>query len=77
MNLEMEAAADQAVRFRCQVLLAFDPGPGGLASALTYSGLGNPPSLVAGDVLVFEPGIGNTLSDVIRFNPANTGGSPT
>ena len=56
--------------------LAFDPGPGGLASALSYSGLGNPPSLVAGDVLVFEPGVGNLLSDVIRFNPAGTGGNP-
>ncbi|MFO0954373.1 MAG: hypothetical protein U0835_25085 [Isosphaeraceae bacterium] len=57
-------------------VLAFDPGPGGLASALTYSGLGNPPSIVAGDVLVFEPGVGNTLSDVIRFNAAGTGGNP-
>ncbi len=54
--------------------LAFDPGPGGLASALSYSGLGNPPSLVAGDVLVFDAG--NVLSDVIRFNPAGTGGNP-
>jgi hypothetical protein len=31
---------------------------------------------VAGDVLLFEPGVGNTLSDVIRFNPAGTGGNP-
>jgi hypothetical protein len=56
--------------------LAFDPGPGGLALAMTYSGLGNPPSLVAGDVLLFEPGTGNTLSDIVRFNPAGTGGNP-
>jgi hypothetical protein len=43
-----------------------DPGPGGLPAVLTYSLL-NPPGLVAGDVLVNEPGDG--LQDVIRFNP--------
>src|SRR5262249_45896373 len=48
-----------------------DPGPGGLASALTY-GLLNPPGLVAGDVLLVEPGGGGLLSDLIRFN-ANQG----
>jgi hypothetical protein len=49
-----------------------DPGPGGLTSALTYNLLG-PPSLVAGD-LVFNdlPGV----SEIIRFNPAGTGGHP-
>lgn len=41
---------------------------------MTYN-LGSPPGLVAGDVLLFEPGLGNTLSDVIRFNPAGTGGN--
>jgi hypothetical protein len=50
-------------------VLAPDPGPGGLPSALTYNLLG-PPSLVAGDLFMFE---GNFLSDVIRFNPAGTG----
>lgn len=53
-------------------VLAPDPGPGGLPLALTYNLLG-PPSLVAGDVLVYEDQIGGTLSDIIRFNPANTG----
>jgi hypothetical protein len=55
--------------------MAADPGPGGLASALTYS-LGTPPSLVAGDVVLLEPGLG-VLSDIIRFNPAGTGGNPS
>lgn len=55
--------------------LTFDPGPGGLSNAFTYS-LGNPLSLVAGDVFLFEPGTGNALSDVIRFNSAGTGGNP-
>jgi hypothetical protein len=48
-----------------------DPGPGGLASALTYN-LEGPPSLVSGDVFVSEPGV-DSLSDIIRFNPAGTG----
>jgi hypothetical protein len=51
--------------------LAADPGPGGLASALTYSLLG-PPSLVAGDVFLQE-GVGGPVLDVLRFNPAGTG----
>jgi hypothetical protein len=51
-----------------------DPGPGGLPNALTY-GLLNPPGLVAGDLLLFEPGTTNVLSDVIRFNPNQNGGS--
>jgi hypothetical protein len=42
-----------------------DPGPGGLASVLTYDTL-NPPGLVAGDVLINSPGSG--LEDVVRFN---------
>lgn len=49
-----------------------DPGPGGLPAALTYNLLG-PPSLVAGDVPILDPG-GLTLSDDIRFNAAGTGG---
>jgi hypothetical protein len=57
-------------------VLAPDPGPSGLSSALTYNLLG-PPSLVAGDVILSE-GVGTALvvSDIIRFNPAGTGGNP-
>ena len=47
-----------------------DPGPGGLASALTYSLL-DPPGLVAGDLVLLEPGT-NLISDVIRFNSNQT-----
>jgi hypothetical protein len=50
-----------------------DPGPGGLSSVLTYDLFG-PPSLVAGDVLMFDPAVG-TFLDVVRFNPAGTGGN--
>jgi hypothetical protein len=54
-------------------VLAPDPGPGGLASALTFNLLG-PPSLVAGDVFIQEVvGTVAVTSDVIRFNPAGTG----
>jgi hypothetical protein len=53
-------------------VLAPDPGPGGLAAALTYNLLG-PPGLVAGDVFLLEPGTSNSVSDIIRFNPAGTG----
>jgi hypothetical protein len=42
-----------------------DPGPGGLANAVTYSLL-NPPGLTAGDLVLTEGGI---TSDIIRFNP--------
>lgn len=49
-----------------------DPGPGGAASALTY-GLLNPPGLTAGDLFLEDPAA--TISDVIRFNPAENGGS--
>jgi hypothetical protein len=55
-------------------VLAPDPGPGGLPSVLTYNLLG-PPGLVAGDLLLIEPG-SNLIEDVIRFNPAGTGGNP-
>jgi len=55
-------------------LLIPDPGPGGLASALTFNLLG-PPSLVAGDLFVFELAMPGILSDVVRFNPAGTGGN--
>jgi hypothetical protein len=54
-------------------VLAPDPGPGGLASALTYNLLG-PPGLVAGDLVLLDAG--NTVSDVIRFNPAGSGQNP-
>jgi hypothetical protein len=55
--------------------IAPDPGPGGLAAALTYNLL-NPPGLVAGDLLLLEPGNPNgVLSDLIRFNPQQNGGS--
>lgn len=50
--------------------IASDPGPGGLASALTFD-LFNPPGLVAGDLILLDAG-GN-ISDIIRFNPAGTG----
>ena len=50
-----------------------DPGPGGLPAALTY-GLLNPPGLVAGDLILVEPGAAG-ISDLIRFNPAQNGGS--
>jgi hypothetical protein len=53
-------------------ILAADPGPGGLAAALTYNLLG-PPSLVAGDLIVDD--IASHISDLIRFNPAGTGSS--
>src|SRR6478672_7485677 len=43
--------------------MAADPGPGGLASALTYNLL-NPPGLVIGDVRLTEGGV---LGDVLRF----------
>jgi hypothetical protein len=49
-------------------VLAADPGPGGLALALTYNLLG-PPGLVAGDLVLLENGV---VSDVIRFNPAGS-----
>src|SRR3954471_7354082 len=49
-----------------------DPGPGG-GSALTYNLLG-PPSLVAGDVFLTDFGCAGCISDLIRFNPAGTGG---
>jgi hypothetical protein len=49
---------------------AADPGPGGQSAALTYN-LAGPPSLVAGDLLLFDVGL--SLSEVIRFNPAGTG----
>jgi hypothetical protein len=47
--------------------LQADPGPGGLALALTY-GLLNPPGLTAGDVLLQEVA-GGPISDIVRFNP--------
>jgi len=50
-----------------------DPGPGGLASALTYN-LQQPPGLTAGDLILLEPG-NFLVSDIIRFNPAQNGGS--
>ena len=49
-------------------VLAPDPGPGGLPIALTYDLL-NPPGLVAGDLILFEPrGENGVLSDIVRFN---------
>jgi hypothetical protein len=50
--------------------LQADPGPGGQSSVLTYNLLG-PPSLLAGDLLIFDPN--TTFSDVVRFNSAGTG----
>ena len=54
--------------------LAPDPGPGGLSSALTYDLL-NPPGLTAGDLLLTDPT--TLLSDLIRFNPAESTQSGT
>jgi len=42
-----------------------DPGPGGLAAAVTYDMM-NPPGLIAGDLEMLDAD--NTLSDLIRFN---------
>jgi hypothetical protein len=50
-----------------------DPGPGGLPAALTY-GLLNAPGLVAGDLILLEPP-NSLVSDIIRFNPNQNGGS--
>ena len=47
--------------------LATDPGPGGLPNALTYT---TPAGLVPGDLLLHEPGGGE--SDLIRWNPNGT-----
>lgn len=55
--------------------LQADPGPGGLAAALTY-GLENPPGLTAGDVLLQEV-VGGPISDLIRFNPTEPCSSTT
>jgi hypothetical protein len=52
-----------------------DPGPGGLASVMTYDLL-NPPGLTAGDVLLFDADLGAVL-DVLRFNPTETTGVGT
>jgi hypothetical protein len=54
-------------------VLQADPGPGGLASVMTYD-LHGPPSLVVGDVLIIEGGDADSLlSDIVRFNPAIPG----
>jgi hypothetical protein len=54
--------------------LVQDPGPGGLAGALTYNLLG-PPVLTAGDLILQEDGPGGAASDIIRFNPQQNLGS--
>jgi hypothetical protein len=54
--------------------LRADPGPGGLASALTYDLL-NPPGLVAGDLVLLEPSGGGLISDVVRFNTTSPFGA--
>jgi hypothetical protein len=51
--------------------LVNDPGPGGLSNAVFYGTL-NPPSLVAGDVFIFEQN--ETVSDILRFNTSLQGG---
>jgi hypothetical protein len=50
---------------------ASDQGPGGLASALSFD-LGGPPSLVGGDLVLFDE-TSQLWGDWIRFNPADTG----
>jgi hypothetical protein len=57
-----------------QCALQQDPGPGGLASVVTYN-LAGPPNLTAGDVLMVDPTTGAFL-DVVRFNPADANGYP-
>ncbi len=59
-------------QFKTPGILKNDPGPGGLASVMTYDLLG-PPSLVAGDVLLQDDGPNGPILDVVRFNPAGTG----
>src|SRR5438045_2412519 len=55
--------------FNMPGIVAADPGPAGLPSALTYNLLG-PPGLVAGDLLIRDLNNGVLeLSEVIRFNP--------
>ena len=55
--------------------LVSDPGPGGLASTLTYDLL-NPPGLTAGDVLMTDSDFGGAVLDVVRFNASSfTGGT--
>lgn len=49
-----------------------DPGPGGLPAALTY--VLNAPGLTAGDLFLTDGGM---LEDLIRFNPAGSGGAPS
>lgn len=53
-----------------------DPGPGGLASTLTYDML-NPPGLVPGDVFLLDQECAFTcFLDVVRFNASSfTGGT--
>ncbi len=48
-----------------------DPGPGGQSAVLTYTL--NAPNLTEGDLLL---NFGGKLQDVIRFNPAGSGGDP-
>jgi len=59
--------------FNLPGVLAPDPGPGGQSSALTYNLLG-PPSLVSGDLHIFDIG-SNVFTDLIRFNPSGAGGN--
>jgi hypothetical protein len=68
-RLDFSGCAGGGGIFSSTGVLKADPGPGGLASVLTYNLLG-PPSLVAGDVLLTDSG---ALQDVVRFNPAGTG----
>ena len=68
-NGTIDFTAVGGVEFPLFGVMAPDPGPGGLASALTYE-LGGPPALIAGDLLLYN-GFGE-LHDVIRFNPEDT-----
>ena len=47
-------------------VLASDPGPGGLSSALTFTAHPQEENFVVGDVLILDNG---KVSDVLRFNP--------
>jgi len=49
-----------------------DPGPGGKPNALAYN-LMNPPSLMRGDIILFEQSF--LQSDLLRFDPSTGGGT--
>src|SRR5205823_6000675 len=69
-NGTLDFTASGGGKFPLPFAVIPDPGPGGGPAVLTYNLLG-PPDLAAGGVFLFDS---MTLSDVVRFNPAGTGG---